>query len=173
MNITSATVTNDLTISATNATIHNYNITITKYDNQRILVTEVFADETDNIIHTSSFKVAAQSHLRAEVESTNDAYNCGTLNITEVPSVESDTTFTATTATVRKYNITIEQTANQTIYLNVNGTQHTSSFECEGGLEYTISVVPNEGYNAGSIIDVSMSGIISDNMVIRATAAYK
>lgn len=173
LNITSATVTKDLTISATNATIHNYNITITKYDNQRILVTEVFTDETDNIIHTSSFKAAAQSHLRAEVESTNDAYNCGTVNITEITSVEDDTVFTATAATVRKYNITIEQTANQTIYINVNGTQHTSSFECEGGLEYTISVVPNEGYTAGSIIGVSMSGIISDNMVIRATAAYK
>ena len=173
LNITSTTVTSDIIIEATNAEVHKYNITITKYDNQRIIVTEVFADEADNIDHLDSFKVSAQSHLRATVEATNDAYNCGTLNITEVPSVEADTTFTATAAIVRKYNIIIEQTANQTIYINVNGTQHTSNFECEGGLEYTISVVPNEGYNAGSIIGVSTSGIISDNMVIRATSAYK
>lgn len=70
LNITSTTVTSDITIEATNAEVHKYDITITKYDNQRIIVTEVFADEADNIIHTSSFKVAAQSHLRAEVEAT-------------------------------------------------------------------------------------------------------
>ena len=173
LNMTSATVKDDITIEATNAEVHKYNITITKYDNQRILVTEVFTDETENIIHTSSFKVAAQSHLRAEVESTNDAYDCGTVNNAEITSVEADTVFTATAATIRKYDIIIEQTANQTIYLNVNGTPHTSSFKCDGGLEYTISVVPNDGYNAGTIIGVSTSGIISDNMVIRATSAYK
>lgn len=173
LNITSTTVTSDITIEATNAEVHKYNITITKYDNQRIIVTEVFADEADNIDHLDSFKVSAQSHLRATVEPTNDSYNCGTLNITEVPSVEADTTFTATAATVRKYNITIEQSANQTIQVIVNGTTHTSSFECEGGLEYTISVVANEGYKAGTIIGVSTFGIISDNMVIRATSAYK
>lgn len=174
LNITSATVTKDLTIEATNATIHKYNITITKYDKQRILVTEVFADETDNIIHTDSFKAIAQSHLRAEVEATDDNYNCGTINgNNEITSVESDIAFTATAATIRKYNIIIQQSENQTIHFKVNGEDHTSSFTCNGGLEYVITVVANTGYNAGTVYDVSTTGIVSDNMVIKASPASK
>lgn len=172
LNITTTVVTDSLIISATNATIHKYDITITKYDNQRILVTEVFGDESDNIIHTDSFKVSAQSHLRAEIESTNDAYNCGTLNTTEITSVESDTTFTATEATIRTFNITIIQSDHQTIHITVNGVDHTSSFTCNAGLEYKITVIPDTGYIAGTILDISDSGVISDNMVIKATPAH-
>lgn len=173
LNITSTTVTKDIQISATPATTKQYTITITKYANQRILVTVIYNnDKTEDEVYTDTFKVAAGSHIKATIEPTNDSYTSGVINeTTEIESVETDLKFTATEATISQYKIEIIQNANQTIHVYVNDVDHTETFMCNAGLNYTINIVPNSGYTAGTLVGISSTGIVTDNVSIKATGA--
>lgn len=175
LNITSTTVTKDITISATTATIKKFTVTITKYNNQRILVTVIDDDgKSENEVYTDTFKVLSGSHIKATIEPTNDGYTSGVINeTTEIESVDSDITFTATEATLAQYKIEIVQNSNQTIHVYVNGVDHTETFTCNAGSNYSITIVPDSGYTAGTLVGVSSTGIVSDNMSIKATGASK
>ena len=42
---------------------------------------------------------------------------------------------------------------------------------CNAGLNYTINIVPNSGYTAGTLVGISSTGIVTDNVSIKATGA--
>ena len=65
--------------------------------------------------------------------------------------------------------VTINQSANQTIFVTCNGESYTDSFKAKRGSSYTVTIVANEGYNAGTLS--STSGTITEPITISATVA--
>lgn len=75
-------------------------------------------------------------------------------------------------AQVRNYfTVTIKQSAKQTITVTCNGTTYTSSFQALAGSSYTVTVVPETGYTAGS--PSSSSGYVNSDLTISASPASK
>ena len=161
LNHSSGTITNNITISATPATIKQFTVTITQSSNQTIKVV------CNGTSHTSSFTANYGSTYTATV-TPNTGYNAGTLNHTS-GTITGNITISATTATLKQFTVTINQSANQTIKVVCNGKTYTSSFAAPYGSTYTATVTPNTGYNAGTIS--SASGTITNNITISATPA--
>lgn len=69
------------------------------------------------------------------------------------------------------FTVTIIQSDNQTITVTCNGTTYTSSFQALAGSSYTVTVVPETGYTAGS--PSSSSGYVNSNLTISASPASK
>lgn len=69
----------------------------------------------------------------------------------------------------REFTVTINQSPNQTITVTYNGQEYTNSFVASYGSKYTVSISPKNGYIAGTLNHTS--GIITDNIIISATAA--
>ena len=139
-----------------------YTVTITQTANQTIKVTT-----NDGVEHTSTFTANYGTTYTVTVTPAT-GYNAGT------PSVSSGTitgnlTITATAATIKTFQVTITQTANQTIKVKAGSVEHTSTFTANYGTTYTVTVTPATGYNAGTP-SVS-SGTITGNLTITATAA--
>ena len=139
-----------------------YTVTITQTANQTIKVTT-----NDGVEHTSTFTANYGTTYTVTVTPAT-GYNAGT------PSVSSGTitgnlTITATAATIKTFQVTITQTANQTITVKVGSVEYTSTFTANYGTTYTVTVTPATGYNAGTP-SVS-SGTITGNLTITATAA--
>jgi len=65
--------------------------------------------------------------------------------------------------------VTITQSAHQTIHVVANGVDHTETFTITAGTAYTATIVPDAGYNAGTIS--SASGAVTNDITITATAA--
>lgn len=69
-------------------------------------------------------------------------------------------------------NVTITQSANQTIHVYTpqksGGTDHTSSFTIPKGTSYEAEVIPADGYTAGTL-NVSTGGIINSDMTFSAS----
>jgi hypothetical protein len=139
-----------------------YTVTITQTANQTIKVTT-----NDGVAHTSTFTANYGTTYTVTVTPAT-GYNAGT------PSVSSGTitgnlTITATAATIKTFQVTITQTANQTIKVKAGSVEYTSTFTANYGTTYTVTVTPATGYNAGTP-SVS-SGTITGNLTITATAA--
>ena len=139
-----------------------YTVTITQTANQTIKVTT-----NDGVEHTSTFTANYGTTYTVTVTPAT-GYNAGT------PSVSSGTitgnlTITATAATIKTFQVTITQTANQTIKVKAGSVEYTSTFTANYGTTYTVTVTPATGYNAGTP-SVS-SGTITGNLTITATAA--
>ena len=139
-----------------------YTVTITQTANQTIKVTT-----NDGVEHTSTFTANYGTTYTVTVTPAT-GYNAGT------PSVSSGTitgnlTITATAATIKTFQVTITQTANQTIKVKAGSVEYTSTFTANYGTTYTVTVTPATGYNAGT---PSVSrGTITGNLTITATAA--
>ena len=139
-----------------------YTVTITQTANQTIKVTT-----NDGVEHTSTFTANYGTTYTVTVTPAT-GYNAGT------PSVSSGTitgnlTITATAATIKTFQVTITQTANQTIRVKAGSVEYTSTFTANYGTTYTVTVTPATGYNAGT---PSVSrGTITGNLTITATAA--
>ena len=157
----SGTITNNITISATPATIKQFTVTITQSSNQTIKV--VCNGQT----YTSTFKANYGSTYTATI-TPNTGYNAGTLNHTS-GTITDNISISATAATLKQFTVTINQSANQTIKVVCNGQTYTSAFKANYGSTYTATVTPNTGYNAGTIS--SVSGTITGNITISATSA--
>lgn len=67
------------------------------------------------------------------------------------------------------YTFTINQSANQTITVYVDGVAHTSSFTVQKGKTWTATLTPASNYNAGTLS--ATSGKVTGNTSISATAA--
>jgi hypothetical protein len=139
-----------------------YTVSITQTANQTIKVTT-----NDGVEHTSTFTANYGTTYTVTVTPAT-GYNAGT------PSVSSGTitgnlTITATAATIKTFQVTITQTANQTIKVKAGSVEYTSTFTANYGTTYTVTVTPATGYNAGTP-SVS-SGTITGNLTITATAA--
>lgn len=116
------------------------------------------------------YNVPYGTTFTARIASTNTAYNPGTLNITS-GTVTGDVTVQASDAQIKRYTITIQQSANQTIHVYANGGDYTSSVTLNHGTTWTASVIANSGYKAGTL-NIS-SGTLTGNITINATAAIQ
>lgn len=71
-------------------------------------------------------------------------------------------------------NVTITQSANQTIHVYTpqksGGTDHTSSFTIPKGTSYEAEVIPADGYTAGTL-NVNAGGVINSDMTFSASGA--
>lgn len=65
--------------------------------------------------------------------------------------------------------ISIVQSAHQTITVTANGNKYTSSVTLPYGTEYTVSIVADTGYNAGTLS--TTGGTLTGNITVSATAA--
>lgn len=163
LNNTGGALTENISISATEASIKQFTITIIQSKNQTIKVT------CNGTAHTSSFTANYGSTYIATV-TPNTGYNAGTLNHTS-GTVTGDLTISAIAATIKQFTVTITQSANQTITVKCNGQSYTSSFKANYGSTYTASVsVSNSVYYTPGTIS-SASGTITNNVTISATAA--
>lgn len=163
LNHSSGTITDNITISVSAATIKQFTVTITQSANQTIKVT------CNGTAHTSSFTANYGSTYTTTV-TPNTGYNAGTLNHTS-GTVTGDLTISATAATIKQFTVTITQLANQTITVKCNGQSYTSSFKANYGSTYTASVsVSNSVYYTPGTLNHT-SGTITGNITISATAA--
>lgn len=73
-------------------------------------------------------------------------------------------------------NVTITQSANQTIHVYTpqksGGTDHTSSFTIPKGTSYEAEVIAADGYTAGTL-NVNAGGVINSDMTFSASGAVE
>ena len=76
----------------------------------------------------------------------------------------------------KNITITINQSDNQTIHVyvpkKIGGIDYTSTFTCLTGTAYEAEVIAENGYNPGTL-NVSRSGVFTNNKTINATSATK
>lgn len=84
---------------------------------------------------------------------------------------KSGTEYVVQSKVLNYFTVTIVQSDNQTIRVVCNGTTYTSSFQALAGSSYTVTVVPETGYTAGS--PSSSSGYVNSNLTISASPASK
>ena len=159
--MSSGTITENTTVSASEPNLKKYRFTITQSGNQTIKVV------ADGKTYTSSFTVPYGTRWTASV-SPNTGYNAGSLNSTS-GVVSADVSVYASNATKKVFTVTIKQSANQTIKVVADGKTYTSSFTVPYGTRWTASVSPNTGYNAGSLN--STSGVITSDITVSASEA--
>ena len=88
--------------------------------------------------------------------------NIGAYSITE-------TNAQITAAINNLFIVDIVQSAKQTITVNCNGRDHTTTFIAPAGASYTATISANSGYTAGVLS--SGSGTVTNDMTISASAA--
>lgn len=84
---------------------------------------------------------------------------------------KNNTEYIVQTKVLNYFTVNITQSANQTITVTCNGSNHTSSFTALAGSYYTVSVTPSTGYTAGT--PNTTSGYVNSNISISATTATK
>lgn len=136
-------------------------ITITQSANQTIKVT------CNGTTHTSTFEALAGSQISVVVEPAT-GYTAGAPSISSGYATE-DLTITASPASKKTFQVTITQSANQTIRVVCNGTEYTSTFTANYGDAWTATVTAVDGYTAGKLS--AASGTVTGAVTITATAA--
>lgn len=135
--------------------VQSANQTITVSFSNGIIVN---TDDTVRIIKGTTFT----AHITPD-----SGYTAGTLNITN-GTIYDDITISATPATIL-YTITINQSPNQTITVNCDGVDHTSTFTANSGSAFTVSITPDNGYDPGTLNITN--GILNSDITISATDA--
>lgn len=120
-------------------------------------------EETCNI-YTTPEEVGGSPYLALEVDGANGYVKLGNTtdaNATHLRVEKNGTTYAAWKEAVTYVNVTITQSANQTIHVYTpqksGGTDHTSSFTIPKGTTYEAEVIPADGYTAGTL-NVSTGG---------------
>ena len=133
-------------------------------------------EETCNI-YTTPEEVGGSPYLALEVDGTKGYVKLGSTtdaNATHLRVEKNGTTYAAWKQAVAYVNVTITQSANQTIHVYTphksGGTDHTSSFTIPKGTSYEAEVVPASGYTAGTL-NVSTGGVINSDMTFSASGA--
>jgi hypothetical protein len=116
--------------------------------NQTVTVT------CDGKDYTSTFNAPIGSAWSAAVNPA-DHYKGGTLSATE-GIVDDDFSITITDAIAQTVNVTIVQSAHQTIHVYTpkkdGGIDHTESFVVDIGTPYEAEIIAEKGYTAGKLI---------------------
>ena len=160
-NTTGGILNMDTTVSATPATEAMYTITVVQSSYQTITV---FVNGTP---YQDKVTVPYGTRYTAIVEATN-GYTPGVLSSSS-GMVTSDLTISATPAKVKSFMMTIIQSDHQTIIVYANGNQYTKNTELTFGTKYTVTVLPDLGYTAGTAN--IPSGTIEGDVTIEATPA--
>ena len=114
-------------------------------------------EETCNI-YTTPEEVGGSPYLALEVDGTKGYVKLGSTtdaNATHLRVEKNGTTYAAWKEAVTYVNVTITQSANQTIHVYTprknGGTDHTSSFKIPKGTAYEAEVIAVGGYTAGTL----------------------
>lgn len=70
---------------------------------------------------------------------------------------------------IKEYTVTIIQSSNQTIKVVCDGKEYTDTFTAPYGSTYTVSIIPDIGYNVGKLNNTG--GALTENISISATEA--
>lgn len=133
-------------------------------------------EETCNI-YTTAEEVGGSPYLALEVDGAKGYVKLGSTtdaNATHLRVEKDGVIYAAWKEAVTYVNVTITQSANQTIHVYTpkksGGTDHTSSFTIPKGTSYEAEVIPADGYTAGTL-NVSTGGIINSDMTFSASGA--
>lgn len=135
-------------------------------------------EETCNI-YTTAEEVGGSPYLALEVDGAKGYVKLGSTtdaNATHLRVEKDGVIYAAWKEAVTYVNVTITQSANQTIHVYTpkksGGTDHTSSFTIPKGTSYEAEVIPADGYTAGTL-NVNAGGRINSNMTFSASEAKK
>lgn len=135
-------------------------------------------EETCNI-YTTPEEVGGSPCLALEVDGTKGYVKLGSTtdaNATHLRVEKNGVTYAAWKEAVTYVNVTITQSANQTIHVYTprknGGTDHTSSFKIPKGTAYEAEVIAADGYTAGTL-NVSTGGVINSDMTFSASGAIE
>ena len=114
-------------------------------------------EETCNI-YTTAEEVGGSPYLALEVDGAKGYVKLGSTtdaNATHLRVEKDGVIYAAWKEAVTYVNVTITQSANQTIHVYTpkksGGTDHTSSFTIPKGTSYEAEVIPADGYTAGTL----------------------
>lgn len=140
----------------------------------------IITDENDNILAKSGvvstlnlqqgyFPQSATMYVKAPSSGIFRAYvnhegEGGKIKAQYILVVKADVT--------RIYRLNINQVPNQTIVVTYNGVDFTESFDLPDGSEYTVRLIPDTGYDAGTL-NITGGTINGEDVNITATAAKK
>ncbi len=140
----------------------------------------IITDENDNILAKSGvvstlnlqqgyFPQSATMYVKAPSSGIFRAYvnhegEGGKIKAQYILVVKADVT--------RIYRLNITQVPNQTIVVTYNGVDFTESFDLPDGSEYTVRLIPDTGYDAGTL-NITSGTINGEDVDITATAAKK
>ena len=162
VNLPSGTLTSDTTIYAQSAAKKNqYTLTITQSSHQTITVT------ANGNKYTNSVSLPYGTTYTVAIEPA-EGYNAGTLNKTSGTLTGNDS-ISASVATIKQFTLTIRQSEHQTITVTANGQTYTSSVKLGYGTKWKANIVPDAGYNAGTLNKTS-GIILSDDEVYAGSA---
>ena len=161
LNMSSGVLTEDITISATEAVINYYWIHISKYTHQRI---SVYVGDT---IYIDDIKLPYGTEWSAMIEA-DEGYTAGQLNMSS-GVLTQDITISATEEILKQYTIHIAQYEHQHIIVTANGNTYRNDIILPYGTKWSAIVESDEGYTAGTInID---SGILTEDVWLTAEEA--
>lgn len=133
-------------------------------------------EETCNI-YTTAEEVGGSPYLALEVDGAKGYVKLGSTtdaNATHLRVEKDGVIYAAWKEAVTYVNVTITQSANQTIHVYTpqksGGTDHTSSFTIPKGTSYEAEVIAADGYTAGTL-NVNAGGRINSNMTFSASGA--
>lgn len=162
VNLPSGTLTSDTYIYATSAAKKNEcTLTITQSAHQTITVT------ANGNKYTNTVSLPYGTTYTVAIEPA-EGYNAGTLNKTSGTLTGNDS-ISASVATIKQFTLTITQSEHQTITVTANGQNYTSSVKLDYGTKWTANIVPDAGYNAGTLNKTS-GMILSDDEVYAGAA---
>ena len=142
-----------------------YTVTIQQSANQTISVLH------NNVIKVKSFSAQKYDYYNASI-SAIEGYVAGEIR-NGSGTITGNVVVSASPATIISSNyrtLTITQSEHQTIVVRYNNKNYTNSFAAPVGSRYTVSIVPEEGYTAGTIVDGGR-GTLSNNFEVHASSA--
>lgn len=162
VNLPSGTLTSDTYIYAQSAAKKNEcTLTITQSAHQTITVT------ANGNKYTNSVSLPYGTTYTVAIEPA-EGYNAGKLNKTSGTLTGNDS-ISATAATIKQFTLTIRQSEHQTITVTANGQTYTSSVKLDYGTKWKANIVPDTGYNSGTLNKTS-GMILSDDEVYASAA---
>ena len=162
VNLPSGTLTSDTTIYAQSAaTKKQYTLTITQSAHQTITVT------ANGNKYTNTVSLPYGTTYTVAIEPA-EGYTAGTLNKTS-GTITGNDNISASPATIKQFTLTIRQSEHQTITVTANGQNYTSSVKLGYGTKWKANIVPDAGYNAGTLNKTS-GMILSDDEVYAGSA---
>lgn len=162
VNLPSGTLTSDTYIYAQSAAKKNEcTLTITQSPHQTITVT------ANGNKYTNTVSLPYGTTYTVSIEPA-EGYNAGKLNKTSGTLTGNDS-ISATAATIKQFTLTITQSEHQTITVTTNGKTYTSSVKLDYGTKWKANIVPDTGYNSGTLNKTS-GMILSDDEVYASAA---
>ena len=162
VNLPSGTLTSDTYIYAQSAAKKNEcTLTITQSAHQTITVT------ANGNKYTNTVSLPYGTTYTVAIEPA-EGYNAGKLNKTSGALTGNDS-ISASAATIKQFTLTINQSEHQTITVTANGQTYTSSVKLDYGTKWKANIVPDTGYNSGTLNKTS-GMILSDDEVYASAA---